>query len=179
MATTVREPASDADLAERASAGSTDALTALYDRYAAGVLRLARSLLRSTAEAEDVVQDVFVGLPRALRSYAGRGPLEAWIQRVAARTALMRMRAERRRREDAFTPEAAPQTRTDSPVDRLALERALAALPDALRVVFVLKVVEGHSHESIAELVGITPHSSRVRLFRARKLLQGLLSEDP
>jgi RNA polymerase sigma-70 factor (ECF subfamily) len=176
VAPTVREPIRDADLAERASAGSADALAALYDRYAAGVHRLARGLLRSAAEAEDVVQDVFLGLPRALLGYAGRGPLEAWIQRVAARTALMRMRASRRRREDAFDADAAPRAPRDSPVDRVALERALAALPDALRVVFVLKVVEGYSHEEVAALVGITPETSKVRLFRARKSLQDLLS---
>lgn len=179
MATTRSERIPDVELAERVSAGSPDALALLYDRYAAGMYRLARSLLRSPADAEDVVQDVFLGLGRALRSYEGRGPLGAWIQRVAARTALMRMRAHRRRREDDLAVSDAPHARTDSPVDRVALERALAALPDALRVVFVLKVVEGHSHEVVAELAGITPHTSRVRLFRARKLLQGLLSENP
>ena len=176
MATSVSQPTDDAELVQRASAGSGDALATLYDRYAAGVHRLARSLLRSAAEAEDVVQDVFVGLPRALRSYAGRGPLEAWIQRMAARTALMRMRASRRRREDELAPDAAPRAAGDSPVDRVALERALAALPDALRVVFVLKVVEGYSHDEIAALVGITVEASKVRLFRARKSLQDLLS---
>ena len=72
MPRTVTEPTPEAQLAERASAGSSDALAALYDRHAAGVHRVAFSLLRSAAEAEDVVQDVFLGLPRALRSYAGR-----------------------------------------------------------------------------------------------------------
>jgi RNA polymerase sigma-70 factor (ECF subfamily) len=173
---TVSEPTPEAQLAERASEGSPDALAALYDRYAAGVHRLARSLLRSAPEAEDVVQDVFLGLPRALRSYAGRGSLEGWIQRVAARTALMRMRAARRRREDELPPDAAGSARRDTPVERVALERALATLPDGLRAVFVLKVVEGYSHEEVAEMVGITVEASKVRLFRARKSLQDLLS---
>ena len=176
MPRTVSEPTPEAQLAERASAGSPDALAALYDRHAAGVHRVAFSLLRSAAEAEDVVQDVFLGLPRALRSYAGRGSLEAWIGRVAARTALMRMRARRRRREDELAADADPRATRDAPVERVALERALAALPEALRVVFVLKVVEGYSHEEVAEMVGITPEASKVRLFRARKSLQDLLS---
>lgn len=176
MAPTVSEQIPDAELAGHASAGSAEALAALYDRYAAGVHRLAHSLLGSAAEADDVVQDVFVGLPRALRSYAGRGPLEAWIRRVAARTVLMRLRARRRRREDAFGPADAPPARCESPVDRVALERALASLPHGLRVVFVLKVVEGYSHDEVAELVGITPEASKVRLSRARKSLQDLLS---
>ena len=178
MVPTLSEPAPDAELAEHASKGSPDALAALYDRYAAGVYRVARSLLRSTPEAEDVVQDVFVGLPRALRGFAGRGSLEGWIHRVAVRTALMRMRVQRRRREDAFISDSTSHARRDTPVERVALERALGALPDALRVVFVLKVVEGYAHEDVAELVGITPETSKVRLFRARKRLQDLLSEE-
>lgn len=176
MASTVSEHATDAELAERTIAGSADALAALYDRHAAGVHRLAYALLRSAAEAEDVVQDVFLALPRALRGYAGRGTLAAWLHRVAARTALMRMRAHRRRREDAIDLAPAPHAPRDSPVDRVALERALARLPEALRVVFVLKVVEGYSHDEVAALVGITTETSKVRLFRARKALQDLLS---
>ncbi|MET0400456.1 MAG: RNA polymerase sigma factor [Longimicrobiaceae bacterium] len=176
MATLVSEQAQDAELVERAKQGSTDALGALFHRYAPGVHRMAYALLRSAPEADDVVQDVFLGLPRALRGYAGRGPLEAWIRRVAARTALMRMRAHRRRREDPLELHAAPRAVRDAPVDRVALERAIGALPEPLRVVFVLKVVEGYPHEEIARLAGITPETSKVRLFRARKALQSLLS---
>lgn len=170
------EQIQDAELVERTIAGSADALAALYERHAAGVYRLACGLLRSPAEAEDVVQDVFLGLPRALRSYAGRGSLAAWIGRVTARTALMRLRAHKRRREDALPPvDELPMPR-DAPVDRIALQRAIASLPDGLRVVFVLKVVEGYSHDEIASLVGITPEASKTRLFRARKQLQDILA---
>jgi len=176
VATLVSEQAQDTELVERAKQGSTDALGALFHRYAPAVHRLAYALLRSGPEADDVVQDVFLGLPRALRGYAGRGPLEAWIRRVAARTALMRMRAHRRRREDSLDAHAAPGAVRDAPVDRVALERAIGALPEPLRVVFVLKVVEGYPHEEVARLAGITPETSKVRLFRARKALQSLLS---
>lgn len=176
MATLVSEQARDTDVVERAMEGSPDALGTLFQRYAPGVHRLAYALLRSGPDADDVVQDVFLGLPRALRSYAGRGPLEAWIRRVAARTALMRLRARRRRREDSLDAAAAPGVVRDAPVDRVALERAVGSLPEPLRVVFVLKVVEGYPHEEIARLAGITPETSKVRLFRARKALQSLLS---
>jgi RNA polymerase sigma-70 factor (ECF subfamily) len=172
----VSEQVPDAELAERAVQGSADALGALFRRHAPGVHRLAYALLRSAAEADDVVQDVFVGLPRALRGYAGRGPLEAWIRRIAARTALMRLRARRRRREDPLDPADEPGAARDAPVDRVALERAIGSLPEPLRTVFVLKVVEGYPHEEIARLVGITPEASKVRLFRARRALQSLLT---
>jgi RNA polymerase sigma-70 factor (ECF subfamily) len=162
---------------ERAAGGDPAALAELYGRYGEAVHRLAYRLTGSAADAEDVLQDVFVGLPEALRSYGGRGSLEGWIRRVAARTALMRMRGERRRREVALDPLPEPAARSDpgAAVERAAIQRALAALPDGLRAVFVLREVEGYSHAEIGELLGIRAGTSEVRLFRAKKMLQTLL----
>jgi RNA polymerase sigma-70 factor, ECF subfamily len=163
-------------LVERAASGSMDALAALYDEHAAGVYRVACRLLGSEADAEDVVQDVFVGLPRALRSWRGEGSLDAWVRQVAARTCLMRLRTQRRRREEPaeWSGQLALQ-RAAQPVERVALERALEALPDDQRTVFLLKVVEGYSHDEIAGLLEITTLASRTRLARARQRLGNLL----
>lgn len=177
---TLVEPAPPVDdLPRRAAAGNPDALSALYERYAATVHRAAHRLTGSRADADDVLQDVFVGLPEALRRFAGRGSLEGWIRKVAIRTALMRMRGTSRRREVPLD-DVAPATAADpaAGVDRAALERALAQLPDSLRVVFVLKEVEGYSHAEIAQLLGIREGASEVRLHRARKSLRTLLHED-
>lgn len=162
-------------LVERARNGSMDALAALYDAHAAGVHRVAFRLLRSTADAEDVVQDVFVGLPRALRSWRGEGSLDAWIRQVAARVALMRLRSRKRRREEPAGTDATDSASPGNPVDRVALERALDGLSEEFRTVFLLKVVEGYSHDEIGGLLGITPAASRARLARARRLLGKLL----
>ncbi|HEX8274616.1 MAG TPA: sigma-70 family RNA polymerase sigma factor [Longimicrobiaceae bacterium] len=174
---TIVQPTPPPSVLERAAGGDAAALAELYGRYGEAVHRLAFRLTGSAAGAEDVLQDVFVGLPEALRSYAGRGSLEGWIRRVAARTALMRMRGERRRREVALDPREEPAARSDpgAVVERTAIERALAALPDGLRAVFVLREVEGYSHAEIAGLLGIRPGTSEVRLFRAKKLLRTLL----
>lgn len=174
------EPAPPAhDLLQRAAAGHPEALAALYERYTAVVHRAAHRLTGSRADADDVLQDVFVGLPEALRRFAGRGSLEGWIRRIAIRTSLMRIRGASRRREVPLD-DARPRASADAAagVDRAALERALAALPGALRVVFVLKEVEGYSHAEIARLLGIREGASEVRLHRARKSLRTLLHED-
>jgi RNA polymerase sigma-70 factor, ECF subfamily len=161
-------------LVQRASGGSMDALGALYDAHAAGVYRVALRLLGNVADAEDIVQDVFAGLPRALRSWRGEGSLDAWIRQVAARTALMRLRTQRRRREDPDDHRAVASG-GGHPVERIALERALEGLSPELRAVFVLKVVEGYSHDEIAALLDTTPAASRTRLARARRQLEQLL----
>ncbi len=168
-----------AALVEGARAGEPEAIAELYEMYGATVYRVALRLMNSAADAEDVVQDVFIGLGRSLLRFDGRGSLEGWIKRVTSRTALMRLRRLRSRNEislDAGLPAWTATTRS-SPADRLTLERALAELPDALRAVFVLKVIEGYSHQEIGELLGIRPGTSKTRLSRARKELQKSIGE--
>lgn len=128
-------------------------------------------------DAEDVLQDVFLGLPEALRSYAARGSFAAWLYRVAARTALMRLRATCRRRETRlFESRAAPSGA--GVVERLTIEAALSSLPESLRIVFVLREIEGYSHAEIGAMLGIREGASKVRLHRARRALRGFLASS-
>src|ERR1051325_8625989 len=87
----LHEP-TDAQLAGDAARGNPDALASLYARYARGLFAVAYRLLQSTEDAEDVVHDVFVGLPEALRRYDERGSLGPWLKKITARVALARMR---------------------------------------------------------------------------------------
>lgn len=125
-------------------------------------------------DADDVVQDVFAGLPNALRTYEGRGTFGAWIHRLATRTSLLVLRGSGRRGK-WHRRAASEQATTSSPdriTERLVLQEALDLMPEDLRVVFILKEVEGYSHAEIADLVGISAGASGVRLHRARKLLR-------
>src|SRR4051812_45618776 len=85
----------DADLTLAARAGDAEALGALYRRYGDALMAVAFRLLYSVPDAEDVLHDVFVGLPEALRRYEERGALEPWLKRVTARVALSRLRSDR------------------------------------------------------------------------------------
>lgn len=173
LTSTDRMPTDETSLLAAARAGSTDALGALYTRHAAAIFRLAHRMLGSTADAEDVLQDVFVGLPDALQRYEERGTFEPWLKRVAARYTLMKLRARGRRREDSIDAlDLDPGAEPVKVVDRIAVERAVQGLPTTLRVVFHLKEVEGYSHAEIGELLGITSGTSAARLFRAWKILR-------
>src|SRR6266851_6487485 len=158
------------DLVASAQRGEAGALAALYQAHSRAVYRLAYRLTGTREDAEDVVHDVFVGLPEALRRYEERGALESWLKRVAARMALMRLRQRQRRREvtlEAVAGHRSPQ----EPAEHVALQEAVDALPHGLRSVLVLKEIEGYSHAEVAALLGISQGASRVRLLRAiRKL---------
>lgn len=155
-------------------AGRSEALAELYGRHAQRVFDVAYRMTGSGDEAEDVVQDVFMGLPEALRSFDARGSFEGWLRRLAVRTVMLRLRSERRRtrRHQQAVRESRLSARPRPVEDRLTLEAALARMAEDLRVVYVLREVEGYTHAEIAELVGISRGASEVRLHRARRFLR-------
>lgn len=157
--------------------GSPAALAALYHEHAAMLLRVATHVTGNAADGEDVVQDLFVALPEALARYEERGQLGAWLRGVCIRLALQRLRAARRWADDDGDDRPAPMGIAHE--ERLALVDAIAALPDSLRVVFVLREVEGYSHAEIAALLGIRRNTSEVRHHRAIRQLRTLMGDRP
>ena len=158
--------------------GDPTALGQLYEAFGVGLFRLAYRLTGTREDAEDVVHDVFVGLPEALTRYEERGRLGAWLGRVTARVALMRHRRSRRRREVGLDGAAEVAASARMPAENLALWAALDALPPDQRAVLVLKEMEGYTHAEIAETLGISPVASRVRLLRALRRMRRHLEED-
>lgn len=167
----------DAALAARLRAGDADALEDLFRRYSTELLRLASGLMPTHADAEDLVQDVFVGLRLALRGYEERGTFRAWLRGVTVRSALAARRRAGARQETPIDDTLGPAVAHD-PNTPIALRDAMARLPQSLRDVFVLKMVEGYSHAEVGRLLGISSSASEVRLFRAVRRLRDLLSEQ-
>lgn len=165
-------------LISQAASGSQDALAALFELHSAHVHRIAYRLTMSADDADDVVQDLFVGLPEALSAFSGTGDFAAWIRKVAVRTTLVQMRASRRRAASALRAEGEKEVEISNFIlDRIAIATALRALPGNLRVVFMLRDIEGYTHAEIAELLGIRPGTAEVRLHRARRKLRTLLGD--
>jgi RNA polymerase sigma-70 factor (ECF subfamily) len=151
-------------------------LASLYRAHGGDLYRLAYRLTGTRHDAEDVVHDVFVGLPEALGRYEERGSFIGWLKRVTARVALMKLRRGTRRREVALE---ATLPAVDPPPDTAgtALQVAVDGLPDPLRSVLVLKEIEGYSHAEVGELLGISAGASRVRLNRAMRRLRKTLED--
>jgi RNA polymerase sigma-70 factor (ECF subfamily) len=164
----------DSELVAAASTGDMRALGALYHRYAAALLATAYRLLLNRADAEDVVHDLIVRLPEALRRYR-EGNLGAWLKRVTVRMALSVKRSPASARAMELTDDFAVE-RT-APESAIALTTALAQLNPALRAVLVLREIEGFSHAEIAQLLDISVGSSQVRLHRALRALRAALEK--
>jgi RNA polymerase sigma-70 factor (ECF subfamily) len=175
------EPFDPASLVQRVRQGSGDALSDLYARYGHALMAVAYRLTGSRADSEDILHDVFLGLPEALRHYDERGTLESWLKRVTARVALTRLRGRLREREVSFMEDSIPPAASPSAerlADLITVQRAIDALPDTLRVVFVLREIEGYSHTEIGDLLQITPNASEVRLHRALRALRRTIGKD-
>lgn len=167
----------DETLAAAAAAGEVSALGGLFTRYADVVFQAAYRITASIPDAEDVLQDVFVGLPRALQRYRPQGSFAAWIAKVATRTALMRLRRSPRR-EQSLRADPEPAEEID-PIRHIAVREALMTMPPGVRMVFLLREVSGYSHDEIAAMLDISIAASRVRLHRAWRRLHAYMRDDP
>lgn len=167
----------DATLAERCLARDEDAVRELTRRYNQRLYRIARGILRSDLEAEDVVQDTYIRALAGLEGFRGQSALGTWLVRIAINEALGRLR--RQKPEAIEAPPAAPvvdpETLMATAESRVMLERAIDDLPDAFRSVFVARIVEGLSIEETAELFDLRPETVKTRVHRARARLRANL----
>jgi RNA polymerase sigma-70 factor (ECF subfamily) len=161
-------------------AGDPAALAAVYRQHAASLLATLGGLLGQPADAEDVLHDLFVGLPTALARYDERGRFGAWLRRVAVRLALERLRQRKRRGEVALADAPAGMRRASAETlpERLLVSGALAALPEGLRTVVVLREIEGWPHRDIARFLGLTEGAVMTRHSRAMQRLRLALEAD-
>ena len=183
-AATADDPRTDAELVDRVLAGERRLFAALVQRHNQRLFRIARAILRDDSEAEDAVQQAHVTAFRALTQLRG-DRYAAWLTRIAVNDAYERLR--RRRRHAVVSLDDAggdvAMSRTATPEDdayhrelgRL-LERSIDELPDALRVVFVMREVEEIGTAETAEALGLSEAAVRVRLHRARAVLQATLT---
>jgi RNA polymerase sigma-70 factor (ECF subfamily) len=168
------------ELVRRAQAGDQTAFRDLYQQLAGRVYALCLRLTGDAGAAEERTQDVFVRAWDKLRSFRGESAFSSWLHRLAVNV-VMNERRTTIRREQRVTPMATPEVLErgkGEPTVGLSidLERAIAALPEGAREVFVLYDIEGYSHGEIAELTGIAEGTSKAQLFRARQLLREKLN---
>jgi RNA polymerase sigma-70 factor (ECF subfamily) len=174
----------DEDIVTRVLAGETALFEHLMRRNNRRIFRAARAILRSDGDAEDVMQDAYVRAYAHLRDFDGRARFSTWLTRIAVNEALARVRRARGHEsldsigEDQDMPrtvEPTPEQSTSDGEMRNVLERAIGALPDDFRVVFMLRAVEEMSGTDTAECLGIPEDTVKTRLHRARSRLREII----
>jgi len=155
-------------------------LTELVEAHSAAVYRVAISIVRDPALAEDVVQDTMIRVWEALPTFRGDAPIKTWILRIAHNSAVSLLR---KIKDEAWDPGLMPDSVDQANVSRTVEARSdLVTLGDALkdldelsRSVVVLREVEGLTYDEIAQALDITLPMVKTRLLRARRSLQASL----
>lgn len=191
----VGNAASDRQLVALARNGSEQAVRLLVQRYNQQLFRIARGVIGDDGEAEDVVQEAYARAFTGLDGFRAEASFATWLTRIALNEAYGRLRR-RRTTVELSAIEAAngddrgrilmfptapattsPESETGRAQARKLIERALDAIPEPFRVVFILREIQGHSTGETAALLQLRAETVKTRLFRARRLLRAELEK--
>jgi RNA polymerase sigma-70 factor (ECF subfamily) len=190
----------DRELVELSQKGDGAAFARLVERHQRQLYRLALRMTGSEADANEVLQESFLNAWQKLPAFRGEAQFSSWLYRIAANSALMRLRR-KRRAPDALPDQPlelqAPKFSSEGSLDPppysdwsqradekmmsgqlgVAIEKAVQELPEDYRTVFLLKDVDGLSNEDIATSLDLTVPAVKSRLHRARLALREKLGE--
>ncbi len=171
------DPAPDEELVRRILAGEQALYAVLMRRYNQRLYRAVRAIIRQDHEAEDVVQHAYVAAYHNLGQFRGDAKFSTWLTRIAVNEALGRIRKSGRGEiQVVMEMEPTPEEHAYRREIGELLEHHIDGLPESMRVVFVMRDVEELNTAETAECLGISEEAVRVRLHRARTLLQEQLS---
>lgn len=177
---------------EALRAGDRAEFARLVEAYYTPIYRLALKMLAHEQDAEDVLQSTFLKALQHIGNFEGRASLSTWLYRIAANEALMLLRRKRpevsidNEPDDADDNLPLPEQFTDwcclpeqefvTAEAKKHLDRAIQTLPEKLRVVFLLRDIEGLSIKETSEALNLTETAVKTRLLRARLALREQLS---
>ena len=163
------------------SKADVPAFEELYRQHSTRLFNLAWRMCGTRADAEDLLQEIFLQAYRKLPEFRGDSTVGTWLYRLAMNRCLDHLKSRRTRADGATTVLDEDMMRGPRPVDdggikRLDLERAVARLPEGARAAFILHDVEGFQHHEIASILGITEGTSKSQVHKARLKLRAHLT---
>lgn len=171
-------------LVERCRRGDLAAFEEVYRTHAGRLYSVACRMVGNPADAEDLLQEIFLAAHRKLDSFRGESALGTWLYRLATNLCLDHLRSRTARTnqvtgsldDETGLQDAASRGLADRTLTRMDLERALVQLPEGCRAAFILHDVEGLEHREVAEALGIAEGTSKSQVHKARLRLRALLS---
>lgn len=184
--TTAAKAASETQLIARAQQGDEAAFAALFNAQRRRVYSLCLRMTGDTTEAEDLTQEAFLQLFRKISTFRGESAFTTWLHRLVVNVVLMHLRKKGLLQvslDEVDTSQEEPvkrdygddDRRLIGSIDRIRLDRAIAALPPGYRTVFVLHDVEGYEHNEIAQIMDCSTGNSKSQLHKARLKLREYL----
>jgi RNA polymerase sigma-70 factor (ECF subfamily) len=180
---------SDEDAVRRVLAGDKAAFELLMRRFNQRLFRIVRSIVREDNEAEDVVQQTYVRAFQNLSQFAGHARFSTWLTRIGINEALARQRRRSSMHvmdfSDPKNSNMEPLMASKPPEEqaclkelRAVLTKAVDDLPEDLRTVFTLRVIEEADTQETADCLGLSEANVKIRLHRARALLRDQIDKQ-
>jgi RNA polymerase sigma-70 factor (ECF subfamily) len=185
---TASPPGTDLELLRAAAGGDRGAFHRLVDRHSDGLFRLAVTLSRSRADAEDVLQETLIGAYRGLGRFDGRASVKTWLTQILVRQSAKMWHKGKRMSQavridspgGAAMGESLAERSSQEDADRrMDLMAVIRTLPDDHREVILLREVQGLSYDEIARALGVPRGTVESRLHRARAGLRQRLKGYP
>jgi len=175
----------DKVIIEKLKQGSREALALLWQDQSCNVLNLAFRMMKDRNQAEDILMDVFVQVPEAIKKFRGDSALGTWLYRLTVNACLMKLRAQNRHREleeehlDVIVDEVMGKSdsRVNADIDPELLEMGLAQLPAESRSMLWLKDAEDLNVRDLAEIYKMPEGTVKARLSRSRNFIRNYLKE--
>ena len=176
------ESVTEVELIQRVLAGDPAAERELYNLHVDRVYRLAYRLASGDADlAQDFTQEAFLRAFDRLAEFKGRSAFSTWLHSITVSVSLNGLRKVKRHRQRETDLEEGElvfsNARQAEPDLKTKLRRAIAALPERYKTVFVMYDVEGYTHEEIGSVLGMPVGTSKARLSRAREKLREALAD--
>lgn len=166
-------------LIENCKINDTKAQSELYKLFSSKLFSVCLKYSRNYAEAEDNLQDAFVTIFKKIGQYKSKGSFEGWLKRITINTALQCYRTQGVFDivNDHLIEDVAITIEDEDNISLDYLLKIIQELPDRYRLVFNLYVMDGYSHQDIAEMLKITTGTSKSNLARARQILKDKITD--
>lgn len=184
LANRAAECESDGVLVQRALSGDADAFATLFQVHKGRVYAVCLRMTNNPADADDLTQESFIQAFRKLATFRGESALSTWLHRVAVNTALMHFRRHSALKSSLDQPADSELSKREfgrhderlkHSLDRIALTRALEALPSGYRTIFELHEICGYGHREIARLLRCSVGNSKSQLHKAKQKIRECL----
>jgi RNA polymerase sigma-70 factor, ECF subfamily len=175
------------NLIQRAQSGDEQAFAELFQLHKKRVYSVCLLMTKDVAEAEDLTQEAFLQVFRTIGTFRGESAFSTWLYRIAVNTVLMKLRRQKSKAAFSLSEPVSQDSpnlahdlgerdiRLSGTIDRIALLRAIEALPEGCRTVFMLHEVEGYQHHEIAALLNCSIGNSKSQLHKAKLKMRDLL----
>ena len=162
----------ESKLIQRCAEGDHDSFKGLYDLYKDRVYSTSVRMLGNLQDTEDAFQETFIKIFKSINNFKWKSSFSTWVYKITVNTCIENLRTRKKENNVNIDEVRIMPSNKTSEDFRLIVEKAIKKLPEGYRTIFILHAIEGFKHREIAEILDISPGTSKSQYFQARAHLR-------